>query len=195
MNAQQLDMFEEKVQNPAKYVVLDFETGGLDEKRNGLCSVGIICLDADLQEIARFYSVLYEPGKIYEEGALRVNGFTVEQLQKEGLLPHQFLPLLHSYIDGATIVNHNSQFDVRWLNVRGWNIQESVCTMELAYQTWPTQKAKLGIVYNRMFGHDFVGAHNALADVEATIELLKYFNHKNPALLNPAPINWNRFKH
>ena len=192
--SRQLDMFEMADPNPAMYSVLDFETGGLKEKVNGLCSVAIISLGAELEELNRFYALLYEPGKVYEAEALRVNGFTLDTLEKEGLRPDEFIPILHSLIDGSVVICHNAQFDVRWLNARGWNIQEAICTMENDFAISPYQKHKLGLVYNRYFGHDFVGAHNALADVEAAIEVLRWQKAKDAQYLNPKPINWDRFK-
>jgi DNA polymerase III epsilon subunit-like protein len=184
---------EEKEELPPHYVVLDFETGSLDPKTGGLCSVGIILLDKNLEECYRTILTLYEPGKRYEPDALRVNGFTIEQLERDGMRPETFIPLLHQLADKYVMVNHNSQFDVRWLNERGWDIQEAVCTMENSLSIWPTQRAKLGMVYNRIFGHDFTGAHNALADVEATCDVLRWQVKKDPKYGHPKPINWNRF--
>jgi DNA polymerase III epsilon subunit-like protein len=185
---------EEKKELPPHYAVLDFETGGFDEKVCGLCSVGVILLDKNLEECYRTVLTLYEPGKRYEEGALRVNGFTVAHLEQYGMRPETFIPLLHQLVDKYVMVNHNSGFDCAWLNARGWNIQESVCTMENDISIAPSSKHKLGIVYNRVFGHDFTGAHNALADAEATCEVLRWQVKKDPKYSLPKPIVWDRYK-
>lgn len=191
----QADMFSPVREIPAKYAVLDFETGGTDAQRNSLCSVGLVRLDENLNEVDRYYTLIVDtPDKITDDEALRVNGLTREQIAKEGKPWFEVYAELRARLDGCILVAHNAQFDFRFLKNRGYPVEEAVCTMELSWKIWPTQKAKLGIVYNRMYGHEFVGAHNSLFDVLATVELMKWFNQKDPELLKPVPINWNRFK-
>ena len=72
--AEQISMFDVKT---PKYCVLDFETGGLNEKVNGLASVGVIRLDENLQEVDRDYFLMYEEDKTYDQGALDVNQLTI----------------------------------------------------------------------------------------------------------------------
>jgi len=176
------------------YCCIDFETGGLDEKTCGLSSAGIVRLDEDLKEVDRSYFLMYEPDRKYEQSALNVNKLTLDQIQKEGKRPEEFLPILHDLCDGMIMVCHNSQFDLRWANNRGFNFTDAVCTMENSMSIWPSQKAKLGMVYNRIFGHDFVGAHNALDDVLATIDVLRWQVSQDNKWGEPKPINWDRFK-
>lgn len=184
---------EEEKPHPV-YAVLDFETGGLDPKECGLCSVAIIQLDQNFEEYDRFYFVLYEPDKRYEADALRVNGFTREQLERDGLRPETFLSILHQLIDKYIMVNHNSAFDCKFLNTRGWDIQKSIDTMVNDINVAPSARHKLGLVYNRLFGHDFVGAHNALDDTAATCEVLRWQVKKDPKYGRPKQIVWDRYK-
>lgn len=189
--AEQLSMWDIKT---PKYAVLDFETGGLNEKTCGLASVGVIRLDENLQEVDRDYFLMYEEDKVYEQGALDVNQLALAQLQAEGVRPEQFIPRLHELVDGLIMVNHNSSFDCKWARRIGIDVSKSVCTMELSMKKWPGKKAKLGIVYNRVFGSDFSGAHNALNDVQATVDLFKWFYSQDRYSVVPQEINWNRFK-
>ena len=188
--AEQISMFE--VKNP-KYCVLDFETGGLNEKVNGLASVGVIRLDENPQEVDRAYFLMYEEDKTYEQGALDVNQLTLEQLQREGVRPEQFIPRLHELVDGLIMVNHNSKFDMAWLNARGWSIQETIDTMVLSLELYPHQKAKQTIAAQRE-GIVVTNAHNALADVEVCAELLRKYALKKADALTPKPIVWNRWR-
>ena len=193
----QEDMFDTKVadKSVAKFAVLDFETGGTDAARNALCSVAVVRVDENFNEVDRYYTLIIDtPDKIIEDEALRINGLTREQIKAEGKPWDEVFAEIKSLLTGCIPVAHNAQFDYRFLKNRGFDVGDAVCTMEVAWKIWPTQKVKLGIVYNRMYGHDFEGAHNSLFDVLATIELLKWYNQKDPALLIPAPINWNRFK-
>lgn len=188
--AEQLSMFD--IKSP-KYAVLDFETGGLDEKVCGLASVGVIRLDENLQEVDRDYFLMYEEDKVYEQGALDVNQLTLEQLRAEGLRPEQFIPRLHELVDGLVMVNHNSSFDCKWLLARGWSIQEAIDTMALSLELYPYQKAKQTIAAQRE-GIVVTNAHNALADVEVCAELLRKYALKKADALTPKPIVWNRWK-
>lgn len=189
----QLDMFSEPVKKYDKFVVLDFETGGLDEQECGLASAGMVFLDSDLEETYRCYVVLYEPDKRYEASALRVNGLSLEELKEKGMKPESFIPLFHQLLDDRVKVCHNAQFDLRWLNARGWNIQEAICTMENDYSIAPAYKHKLGIVYNRYYGHDFEGAHNSMSDADATADVLRWQVKMNQKYGIPKQINWDRF--
>lgn len=188
--ADQLSMFD--IKSP-KYAVLDFETGGLNEKTCGLASVGVIRLDENLQEVDRDYFLMYEEGKVYEQGALDVNQLTLAQLQAEGLRPEQFIPRLHELVDGLIMVNHNSAFDVKWLLARGWSIQETIDTMALSLELYPYQKAKQTIAAQRE-GIVVTNAHNALSDVEVCAELLRKYALKKADALTPKQIVWNRWK-
>jgi DNA polymerase III alpha subunit (gram-positive type) len=177
----------------ATYAWLDFETGGFDEKADGLVSVAVIRLDQDLNEIDRSYLELYEEDKNYSPSAMKVNGYTVEYLKEHGLRPDVFIPMLHDLIDGCIMGNHNSAFDCKWLNARGWNIQESCDTMVMSLGLYPYAKAKLGIAASRE-GIEVKDAHNALGDTAMTVELFKKYVAKNPKYLQPNPIVWDRFK-
>lgn len=175
------------------YSWLDFETGGLDEKTDGLVSVSVIRLDADLNEVDRTYLELYEEGKIYTQGALTVNGYKLDYLKEHGLRPDVFIPMLHDLIDGCIMGNHNSAFDCKWLNARGWNIQESCDTMVMSLGLYPYSKAKLGIAASRE-GIEVKDDHNALGDTAMTVELFKKYVARKPEYLQPKPIVWDRFK-
>lgn len=188
--AEQMSLLDIKT---PKYAVLDFETGGLDEKVCGLASVGVIRLDENLQEVDRDYFLMYEEDKVYDQGALDVNQLTLAQLQAEGLRPDQFIPRLHEMVDGLVMVNHNSAFDCKWLNARGWSIQETIDTMVLSLALYPYQKAKQTIAAQRE-GIVVTNAHNALADVEVCAELLRKYALKKVDALTPKPIVWNRWK-
>lgn len=196
---QQLGLFdappkEDKAGVP-KYCVIDLETGGVDKERNSICSVAVVRVDKDFAEIDRFYSLVVDtPDKTTENEALRVNGLTREQISKEGRPWHQVFSEIQRLLKGCVPVAHNCSFDYGFLRLRGYEVLEAIDTMELAWKVWPSQKAKLGMVYNRMYGHELEGAHNSLFDVLATIELLKWFYKKDPALLSPSKVNWDRFK-
>jgi len=188
--AEQMSLLDIKT---PKYAVLDFETGGLDEKVCGLASVGVIRLDENLQEVDRDYFLMYEEDKVYDQGALDVNQLTLAQLQSDGVRPDVFIPRLHELVDGLILVNHNSAFDAKWMRRIGFDINESIDTMVLSLVLYPYQKAKQTIAAQRE-GIVVTNAHNALADVEVCAELLRKYALKKVDALTPKPIVWNRWK-
>lgn len=192
----QINMFDAPVEETsAKFAVLDFETGGTDAKRHALCSVAVVRVDEALNEVDRYYTLIIDtPDKIIDDEALRINGLTRQQIAQEGNLWYNVYADIRNLLRGCIPVAHNAQFDFRFLKERGYPVEMAVCTMETSWLVWPSQKAKLNIVYHRMYGHEFEGAHNSLYDVLATIELMKWFAKKDAALLEPKPINWDRFK-
>jgi DNA polymerase III epsilon subunit-like protein len=193
---QQLELFDSPtIAAPAKYAVLDFETGGTDAKRSALCSVAIVRTDENLEEVDRYYTLIVDvAGKTIEDEALRINGLTRLQILAEGQPWFKVFDEIRNRLSGCIPAAHNAQFDYRFLRERGCDVGDAICTMELSWKVWPTHKAKLNIVYQRMYGSDFSGAHNSLYDVLATIELMKWFKKNKPELFVPSPINWDRFK-
>ena len=194
----QLDMFDiqpEYLPGMAKHAVLDFETGGTDNKRNALCSVAIVRVDCNFKEIDRYYTLIIDtPDKIIEGEALRINGLTREQIAAEGRpWPEVFAEIKNRLWDCIPVA-HNAQFDFGFLRERGYSITHAVCTMENDFALFPAQKHKLGLVYQRLYGSQFAGAHNALGDVLATVQVLKWQVAKDPKYGVAQEINWNRFK-
>ncbi len=190
----QMSFFDFVEQRVPKWVVLDFETGGTDAKRDALCSVGLVRVDENFQEVDRYYTLIIDaPDKHIDPEALRVNGLTLDQIKREGKPWEEVFEVIKRRLSGCIPVAHNAQFDYRFLKDRGYPIEDAVCTMENDWAISPYLKHKLGIVYNRIYGHDFVGAHNALDDVLATVEVLKWQVAKDPKYGEPKPINWTRF--
>ncbi len=192
----QLNMFDIRAEDAPKWAVLDFETGGVDSAHHALCSVAIVRVDSEFKEVDRYYTLIIDyPDKVVQADALRVNGLTLEQIKSEGKPWSEVFEDIKNLLNGCIPVAHNAQFDYRFLKERGYPIEDAVCTMENDYKIFPYQKHKLGLVYNRIFGHDFVGAHNALDDVLATVEVLKWqVQTKGAEYGEPKKINWDRFK-
>lgn len=172
-------------------IVLDFETGGLDPTKHALMSVAAVTLDDRLLPLTEYYQVIQDlPGKIIEADAQAVNGITDEEIKNTGIPVTQVLDDLHIILEGQVVCCHNAAFDVAWLNERGFDIQNAIDTMFLAWQLWPYQKAKLSIVCERA-GITVKEAHNSLGDTRMTVNLLRYFSKQlGEKVLEPVPIRW-----
>lgn len=67
------------------YVILDFETGGLDKKKSAISEIAMYAITGDtLSEIGRYESLIKPYGKEYHPKALEVTGLTLEKLEEEG---------------------------------------------------------------------------------------------------------------
>jgi len=98
-----------------KYSILDTETGGLDHDVNGLASVGLISPDNK----SLYMLVKPVPGLIYSEEALAVNGFTLEQLERNGVPEPVALASAMSFIKeecgGSFLCGSNIPFDMDFM--------------------------------------------------------------------------------
>ena len=179
----------------AKWCGIDFETGGTNNKTSALCSVACVQVDEDFNEVSRYYSTIRDvDGKFYEYEAMKINGLNQDDLKANGTPWEYVFTAIKNMLNGCIPVAHNAQFDLGFLVQRGYPIDKAVCSMENDYKISPATKHKLGMVYNRIYGHDFVGAHNSLDDVVATLQVLKWQVAQDPKYGEPQPINWDRFK-
>ena len=111
------------------YIVLDFETGGLDGSKNPITEIGMLCIDGkDLMEIGRFDSYI-KPyiGYEYDKKALEFTGTTLEKLDREGrdlkevmievanLMKEWHNKTSNTHTKKPILVGHNIQFDISFL--------------------------------------------------------------------------------
>jgi len=159
-----------------KYLVFDTETGGLNSENDALISIGAILLDDDLQVVNTVYTLLKnEENKNIGEIALEVNGLS-ESLFKNAISPKHFQILWNWYLipQADIIIGHNIAFDIGFMEANGFHtITKTLDTMHLSWDVWRKEKAKLGLVYERI-GKEVENAHNALYDCEMVVDVLKW---------------------
>lgn len=109
-----------------KYIALDFETGGLDPKRHGACSLGVAIFE-DGTPIDQREWLIQPPknknGRLiceYDAGAFEINGHSLDTLksgkpEKEVLDELSHLVLEHRAAT-SMIVSHNTVFDAAFLS-------------------------------------------------------------------------------
>lgn len=67
------------------YIVLDFETGGVDKKKSAVTEIAMYAFKGDtLEEIGRYETLIKPYGKEHHPKAIEVTGLTVEKLEDEG---------------------------------------------------------------------------------------------------------------
>ena len=132
---------------------------------------------------AEFNFLVQSEGRTCSSGAQKVHGITVEQCDEGGLLSSTATIVFNNLVYLADrLVCHNFSFDIKLIDFlytrAGIPLIErkyAYCTMKKSTNLlklpgkfgkykWP----KLEELHRFLFGEDFEGAHDALADVRAT---------------------------
>ena len=154
-------------------VVLDTETTGLDPA-TGHRIVEIACFELiNHLPTGRSYQRYINPERDIPADAIAVHGLTAEFLTDKPRFAEIADELL-AFIDGAPLVIHNSEFDVRFLNAEFQRLERVpldgnriVDTLQMARQKFPGAPASLDALCRR-FGIDNStrSRHGALLDTE-----------------------------
>ena len=141
-----------------KYIVLDTETTGLEVKAgHRVIEIGAVLLNNRKKSDEYFHTYL-NPMRLIDEEATQVHGITNEDLNDQPLfedIAEEFI----EFVDGATLVIHNAQFDVGFLNNELKltssimpNLEE-ICTIEdslqMAKDMFPGQRNSLDALIKR----------------------------------------------
>lgn len=172
----------------AVYAVLDLETGGLDPAACAICSVAVMTLDTNLNEVRRYHRLVAdEPGRRYDPDALAINGLDPCRLRATGIPIAQVLRELARGLKGKVLVCHNARFDAGFLAARGIEVPEWICTLELARKLVPGGSLKLGDLARRL-GVEQGLAHDALGDVVTCANVFRELNRLRESRPCPRPI-------
>tara|TARA_A100000164_G_C21876053_1_gene757624 strand:+ start:62 stop:778 length:717 start_codon:yes stop_codon:yes gene_type:complete len=141
-----------------KYIVLDTETTGLEVKAgHRVIEIGAVLLNNRKKSDEYFHTYL-NPMRLIDEEATQVHGITNQDLNDQPLfedIAEEFI----EFVDGATLVIHNAQFDVGFLNNELKltssimpNLEE-ICTIEdslqMAKDMFPGQRNSLDALIKR----------------------------------------------
>lgn len=105
---------ENKTEEKKKFCMfLDIETGGLLSTVHGICEIGFLVFNTDTNEIVSKSVVKIKPYLVkvienkkaeYTEGAFKVNGHSLEDLEKNGFTIQSVLRLFDEVIKKFEIV-------------------------------------------------------------------------------------------
>lgn len=182
-----------------KYLVLDFETTGLDPTEHEPTQVAALLLDDSLRELAAFATLIrpQRPETVTEE-ALAIQGRTLEDFI-HAMEPPQAFGLLADYVgtlsEPPVVVGHNIGFDLDFLRAcedrlglkvpRRMDFIDTVHVARVHLQARElTADARLETL-TAYYGlpHE---AHDALGDVRATAQVLSRFLAEAPELVERA---------
>jgi DNA polymerase-3 subunit epsilon len=151
-------------------IVFDTETTGFDPAE-GHRMVEIACVElVNLMPTGREYHAYFNPERDMPDEAFAVHGLSVEFLADKPLFADSIEPLLE-FFDGAQLVAHNAEFDMRFIQAelkrcaRPSLVCPVVDTLAIARRRYPGAGASLDALCRR-FGIDLSERtkHGALID-------------------------------
>lgn len=178
------------------YLFFDTETTGLHNAR--LVQLGAKLTDEDGKTISQLDLIVRPDNYIIPRGAAEIHGITtqiaIEKGEAIGKVMTQFSTMV---LQATTIVAHNIDFDLPIVVSEFQRLQQNdtidyllalpqICTMtstsDFVQASWNDYYGewkwpKLQELYFKLFETHFENAHNAMADVEATIKC--FFELKN----------------
>lgn len=199
---------------PASFLWHDYETFGADPRRDRPAQFAALRTDADLNEIGEPIELYCKPADDYlpHPAACLITGITPQKAQRHGLPEAQFANEVQRHMSepGTCVAGYNSlRFDDEvsrhlfyrnlldpyareWQNGNSrWDLIDVVRTfyaLRPAGIEWPLREDgspsfKLEHL-TKANGIEHEGAHDAVADVRATIALARLLKARNPKLFD-----------
>ncbi len=157
-------------------IFFDLETTGTDKANDRIVEIALIRLDGEFDTRYEFQSYI-NPTIPIPPGATEVHGITDEMVKDKPTFA-QLAKKLHNIFSGCDIYGYNSNtFDiplfVTELNRCGYTLDlESVLFIDACVIFKRKEERTLTVAMKFYCGKDHAGAHGAMADVLATIEVL-----------------------
>ena len=99
----------------ARYVVLDTELTGLDERRDGIVSIGAVRMHGGRIEIGGAFHELVNPSAVLDGRSVVIHGITPSQVETKPPID-EVLATFMDYVAGAVLVGHCVSIDLAFLN-------------------------------------------------------------------------------
>lgn len=153
------------------FTVFDFETTGLDYKKEQVVEIAAIRTDLE-RELGRMHILV-----TLNEG-MKLPQFLIDNTDLRehhlvgGMVEHQALINLMAFMGNSTVVAHYLPFDSAYLFKALIAPQLFLCTRSIERVLNPNESASLDPTAKRR-GVKLEGAHRAMNDIEATIGVLK----------------------
>ena len=176
-------------------IFFDLETTGLPKAEGSdldmqpkIIEFGAIKLDEDLVESDRI-EFLCNPGYPLEPIITKITGIKDEDLKDEKPFIANYQRVCEFFLGEKTVVAHNLPFDRKILKFELERLDkltkfpwpyEHICTVEIGEGVWG-KKRKLGDIYAEISGKKIEGAHRSTADIEAMIEIFKWYRAEGHA--------------
>lgn len=154
------------------YVVLDFETTGLNYKKEQVIEVGAIKLNERFEEVGRLHFYV-QTDVILSDFIQGYTKITPKMLFENGFMQWRASRMLREFCIGQIIVAQSASFDLSFLEKMNTDNYEFYCTRSMTMVAEPNERCSLGYTCERL-GIKLENAHSAMEDVEATVELFRH---------------------
>jgi len=143
-------------------------------------------VDEETREIKQSMDVIIKPdGWMWDSDneAFKSHGITMERAMDEGIPEPEALAMFLAMWDQCDLrVAFNTTFDNRIIRIatkryrdkpviEAWKAGKYYCTMINAKKIIGGKNPKLGVAYQHFIGKELEGAHNAIVDTNACLEL------------------------
>ncbi|GAA5096549.1 DNA polymerase III subunit epsilon [Bartonella acomydis] len=154
-------------------IIFDTETTGLDKEKDRIIEIGCVEMVDRYLTGHRFHVYLNPEGIIIPDEVVAIHGLTNERLKNEKIfsdIADEFL----EFINGATMIAHNANFDIGFLNAELEranrpliSVDNILDTLAIARRKFPMGPNSLDVLCKR-FGIDNSHRvlHGALLDAE-----------------------------
>jgi len=151
--------------------IVDTETSGLDPENSGVCDLGWLIIDEQLNVLDEF-ETLVDPETSISPAASAEHHITDDMVASAPTLEEIFSFIFEGKMRGVLLIGHNIQFDKRFLEPH-IEIVDTFCTLRAARKVYPNAENHKLQTLRYMLGIKTPGqAHRALADVYVTYGLL-----------------------
>lgn len=153
-----------------KYICLDTETTGLYAKNDRIIEIGCIDITNGIKNKKIFHQYINPEQNISEESK-KIHGLTLEFLESYKTFKEYAQEFL-TFIKDATLIIHNSIFDLRFINAELNRINlpplnnPIIDTLKIARNKFPGKKATLDALKERFYIQIERNLHGALLDAE-----------------------------
>ncbi len=153
------------------FVVFDLETTGKEASNNGITEIGAVKIENG--KIVEHFTTLVKPDYKITDEIVAITGIT-EEMVKDAPKISEVMPDFIKFIDGATLVAQNADFDMsflkRFANAEEYAVKNKVMdTMLLSRELFPHLKHHNLKTIAEHFGIVF-HHHRALSDAYCTAE-------------------------
>lgn len=162
------------------YVTFDLETSGLNVNLDHIMQIAMILSDDNFNTIKE-YSHLINPECEFEvnPGAFEKTGISKEMVLESGIPLSKAIPDIQEILNEANVlVSYNgNRFDIPFLYNEFARFGKTLKLPDVIVDSLSIEQRhnsnKLVDVYKRYYGEEYEDAHDALADVKATIAVFK----------------------
>lgn len=155
-------------------LVLDIESTGLDAQSTSLLELSAVRLSADFSEELAVFDSLVKPDTPIPPFIERLTNISDSMVTNAPELESVRADFLGFLQPTDIICGHNIQFDLGFLNAKGFQIANpSLDTFAFAHLLLPEEPSYSLEILTERYAIEHKDAHRALADVRANAELLK----------------------